>query len=290
MAKKLIIVESPAKMKTLQKFLGSGYTFASSVGHIRDLPQKGFGIDTENDFEPEYALLPEKKEVISKIKKAAKESDEVYLSPDPDREGEAIAWHIAAILPPGTKYKRVTFNAITREAVHEALKHPREINQALVDAQQARRLLDRIVGYKISPILTKRVQGSRDGGLSAGRVQSVALKLVVDREKEIEIYEPIEYWNLGTELETKKKDAPFWASLYSVGGLRVDKVSDEKKKAFTISNKEAADEIVGKLEKAEYKILKVDKKRRSGTPSPPSSPPHCSRKQAATLAIQLLGR
>jgi len=269
MAKKLIIVESPAKIKTLQKFLGSGYTFASSVGHIRDLPQKGFGIDTENDFEPEYALLPDKKDVINKLKKEAKEADEVILSPDPDREGEAIAWHIAAILPPKTKFKRVTFNAITREAVLEALKYPREIDHALVDAQQARRLLDRIVGYKISPILTKRVQGGRNGGLSAGRVQSVALKLVIDREKEIEAYVSTEYWNIAVLLQTKKGDTPFWANLHSVDGLRVEKMADEKKKVFTIPNKETADQIVARLEKAEYKIAKIEKKEKKRNPVPP---------------------
>ena len=140
--------------------------------------------------------LQDKKEVISKLQKAAKKADIVYLSPDPDREGEAIAWHIASILPKGTKLKRMTFNSITKEAVLEALEHPRDIDKALVDAQQARRLLDRIVGYKISPILTRRVQGGRDGGLSAGRVQSVALKLVVDREREIDAFIPVEYWNI----------------------------------------------------------------------------------------------
>ena len=186
MKKALIIVESPAKVKTLKKFLGPKYSVESSVGHIRDLPKKGFGIDVENDFEPQYAIMEDKKEVVQRLKKAAKEVEIVYLSPDPDREGEAIAWHIQSILPPGTKSKRVTFNAITKDAVTEALQHPRDIDQALVDAQQARRMLDRIVGYKISPILTRRVQGSRTGGLSAGRVQSVALKLVVDREKEID--------------------------------------------------------------------------------------------------------
>ncbi|NGX48310.1 MAG: DNA topoisomerase 1, partial [Chlamydiae bacterium] len=241
MSKKLIIVESPAKIKTLKKFLGSGYTFASSVGHIRDLPKKGFGIDVEKNFEPEYELLADKKEVIAKLKKAAKEADMVYLSPDPDREGEAIAWHIAAILPKGTKYKRVTFNAITKDAVNEALKHPREIDQSLVDAQQARRLLDRIVGYKISPILTRRVQGARDGGLSAGRVQSVALKLVVDREKEVEAFIPIEYWNIATELQTKKEEPSFWASLYSVDGKRIDKIPSAK--AINIPDKKTADNI-----------------------------------------------
>ncbi|MBM3208225.1 MAG: toprim domain-containing protein, partial [Chlamydiae bacterium] len=168
MSKSLIIVESPTKIKTLKKFLGSGYLFESSLGHVRDLPQKGFGIDVDNNFDPQYEILPDKKEVIEKLKKAAKQVDTVYLSPDPDREGEAIAWHIASILPKGTNIKRVTFNAITKDAVTEALSHPREIDQALVNAQQARRLLDRIVGYKISPILTRRVQGMQDGGLSAG--------------------------------------------------------------------------------------------------------------------------
>ncbi len=267
MTKKLIIVESPAKIKTLRKFLGSGYSFASSVGHIRDLPQRGFGIDVENDFEPEYALMEDKKDVINTLKKEAKAADEVILSPDPDREGEAIAWHIAAILPKGTKYKRVTFNAITKDAVNEALRHPREINQALVDAQQARRLLDRIVGYKISPILTRRVQGSRDGGLSAGRVQSVALKLVVDREKEIEAFEPIEYWNIATELGAKKEDAPFWASLYSVDDLRVDKVASDK--TCAISNQKTADSVVERLKKSAYKVAKIEKKEKKRNPVPP---------------------
>lgn len=269
MGKKLIIVESPAKIKTLKKFLGSGYTFASSIGHIRDLPKKGFGIDVEHDFEPEYAILPDKKEVISKLKKAAKEADLVFLSPDPDREGEAIAWHIAAILPKGTNYKRVTFNAITKDAVLEALKHPRKINQALVDAQQARRLLDRIVGYKISPILIRRVQGVRDGGLSAGRVQSVALKLVVDREKEIEAFIPIEYWNISAQLETKNKDTQFVANLYSVDGKRVDKIPVEGKEIFTISNKEVAEQIVKRLKKGHFHIAHVEKKEKRRHPVPP---------------------
>ncbi|NGX45491.1 MAG: DNA topoisomerase 1 [Chlamydiae bacterium] len=269
MLKKLIIVESPAKIKTLQKFLGSGFTFSSSVGHIRDLPKKEFGIDVENDFDPHYILLEDKKDVISKLKKMAKEADIVYLSPDPDREGEAIAWHIAAILPPGTKYKRVTFNAITRDAVLEALKHPREIDQALVDAQQARRMLDRIVGYKISPILTKRVQGARDGGLSAGRVQSVALKLVVDREKEIEAFNPVEYWNLTAELSSTDKEPEFEAYVHSVGGKKVEKQAVEGKNLFLISNKETADEIVARLKKANYHIEKLDKKEKRRNPVPP---------------------
>ena len=269
MAKALIIVESPTKIKTLRKFLGSGYSFESSLGHIRDLPSKGFGIDVEHDFEPEYKLLDDKKEVIAKLKKAAKEADIVYLAPDPDREGEAIAWHIASILPPGTKFKRTTFNSITKEAVLDALQHPRAIDQSLVDAQQARRLLDRIVGYKISPILTRRVQGGRDGGLSAGRVQSVALKLVVDREKEIESFIPIEYWNLGAMLQGNPKDRSFHAALYSVDGKRVEKEEKEGKDIFTISNEKTAAGIVDKLKKASYKVDSLEKKEKKRNPVPP---------------------
>ena len=269
MAKALIIVESPAKIKTLRKFLGPNYLFESSIGHVRDLPQKGFGIDVENDFEPEYAILPDKKEVIDRLKKAAKQVDIVYLAPDPDREGEAIAWHIDSILPKGTKSKRVTFNAITKDAVTEALKHPRSIDQALVDAQQARRLLDRIVGYKISPILTRRVQGARDGGLSAGRVQSVALKLVVDREKEIQAFVPVEYWNIHTILQSKKTDPSFQAFLYSVDGKKVEKEAVEGKDFYLIPNGKTAEEVVSKLQKATYKVESVEKKEKKRNPVAP---------------------
>ena len=269
MVKALVIVESPAKIKTLKKFLGSDYLFESSLGHIRDLPQKGFGIDIEHDFEPAYAILPDKKDVIDRLKKAAKEVDIVYLAPDPDREGEAIAWHIHSILPKGTKSKRVTFNSITKEAVLEALKHPRNIDQALVDAQQARRLLDRIVGYKISPILTRRVQGARDGGLSAGRVQSVALKLVVDREKEIQAFIPVEYWNIQSILQSKKTDFPFHAFLYSVSGKRVEKEAIAGKDYFLIPDERTAKEIVSKLQTATYRVQSVDKKEKKRNPVAP---------------------
>lgn len=269
MGKALIIVESPAKIKTLRKFLGPEYLFESSLGHIRDLPSRGFGIDIENDFEPEYTTLPDKKDVIDKLKKAAKQVDTVYLSPDPDREGEAIAWHIAAILPPGTKIKRATFNAITKEAVREALAHPRDIDQALVNAQQARRLLDRIVGYKISPILTRRVQGARDGGLSAGRVQSVALKLVVDREKEIDAFVPVEYWNIGSVLEEPKEKASFSATLHSVGGKRVEKEASPGKDVFLISNEKIASEIAGKLKKSIYRVASIERKEKKRNPVAP---------------------
>jgi DNA topoisomerase-1 len=269
MTKSLIIVESPTKIKTLKKFLGPEYIFESSLGHIRDLPQKGFGIDVENNFEPEYALLPDKKEVIDNLKKAAAKVDLVYLSPDPDREGEAIAWHIASILPKGTKVKRVTFNAITKDAVLDALKHPRAIDQALVNAQQARRLLDRIVGYKISPILTRRVQGSQEGGLSAGRVQSVALKIVVDREREIEAFIPVEYWNLQSILQTNKKEISFSAQLYSVDGRRVQKEQVDGKDFYTISNEEEAKAIVERMQGASYKVASVEKKEKRRNPVAP---------------------
>ncbi len=270
MSKRLIIVESPTKIKTLQKFLGKDYIFESSVGHIRDLPAKKFGIDLENNFEPQYELLETKKEVIERIKAAAKKVDIVYLSPDPDREGEAIAWHIASILPKGTKYKRVTFNAITKEAVEEALKHPRSIDAHLVDAQQARRLLDRMVGYKISPILHRKIhRGSRDGSLSAGRVQSVALKFVVDREREIEAFTSVEYWLLGAHLSKEKKDKSFIANLHSVNGLRVEKEASDKKEVFLISNEKTAHEVEQRLKKASYRVSSVEKKEKKRNPVAP---------------------
>jgi DNA topoisomerase-1 len=267
--KALIIVESPTKIKTLKKFLGSNYHFESSMGHIRDLPEKEFGIDIENDFEPKYTILPEKEAVIQRLKKAAQESDIVYLSPDPDREGEAIAWHITQILPKNTKTKRVSFNSITKEAVTKALEHPREIDQALVNAQQARRFLDRIVGYKISPILNRRIQRGKDGFVSAGRVQSVALKLVVDREKEIEAFVPVEYWNLGALLKTKEEDKQFRASLYSVDGKRVEKESVQGKDFFLINNKESADEVLARMKGKPFVVANVEKKEKKRNPVPP---------------------
>lgn len=266
MAKALVIVESPAKIKTLKKFLGSGFIFESSVGHIRDLPQKEFGIDVEHDFEPKYVTLSDKKEVIKKLQEAAKKADIVYLSPDPDREGEAIAWHIASILPKGTKYKRTAFQSITKAAVQDALDNPRDIDMDLVDAQQARRLLDRIVGYKISPILTRRVKRGRSG-TSAGRVQSVALKLVVDREKEIDAFIPVEYWNIGTLL-SPKNEKHFQAALYSVGGLKVEKERGNKE-CFLISDEKTAKEIVAKLKGAKYRVDSVEKKEKKRNPVPP---------------------
>lgn len=269
MAKSLIIVESPAKIKTLRKFLGPEFLFESSIGHIRDLPEKEFGIDIENDFEPKYAIMPDKTEVINKLKKAAKMCDTVYLSPDPDREGEAIAWHISQILPADTNFKRVSFNSITKEAVLKAIAHPRLIDLDLVNAQQARRLLDRIVGYKISPLLNRRIQRGREKGVSAGRVQSVALKLVVDREKEIEAFKPVEYWNLAALLKTDPQERAFRASLYSVGGKRVEKEAVEGKEFTIINNKEAADKILADMQQSPYRVLSVDKKEKKRNAPPP---------------------
>ncbi|MCH9610242.1 MAG: DNA topoisomerase 1 [Chlamydiales bacterium] len=267
MTKSLIIVESPAKIKTLKKFLGKDFLFESSVGHIRDLPQKGFGIDVENDFEPEYQTLPDKKDVISKLKKAAKQADVVYLAPDPDREGEAIAWHIAEILPKGTKIARTTFNAITKEAVLDAIKSPRELDQALIDAQQARRLLDRIVGYKISPILARKLQ--QRSGVSAGRVQSVALKLVVDREKLIEAFKPVEYWNLGALLKLHANGKHFSARVHTIDGLRWEKEPVDGKEVALIRNEEEATAIEKRLSSAKYTISRVERKEKKRNPEPP---------------------
>jgi DNA topoisomerase I len=267
--KSLIIVESPAKIKTLQKFLGPNFLFESSLGHVRDLPEKEFGIDIEHDFEPKYMILADKEQVISKLKKAAKLCDTIYLSPDPDREGEAIAWHITQILPSNTNIKRVSFNSITKEAVLKALEHPREIDMDVVNAQQARRLLDRIVGYKISPILNRRIQRGKDSFVSAGRVQSVALKLVVDREKEIMAFIPIEYWNLAAILKTSEEDRSFRAGLYSVDGKRVEKEEVEGKDFTIINSKEAADAIIAKMKNGPYKVIHVEKKEKKRNPLAP---------------------
>ena len=267
--KSLIIVESPAKIKTLQKFLGPNYLFESSIGHIRDLPVKEFGIDIEHDFEPTYETMPDKQGVIAKLKKAAKLCKTVYLSPDPDREGEAIAWHIAQILPPGTNIKRVSFNSITKDAVVKALKEPREIDMALVNAQQARRLLDRIVGYKISPILNRRIHRGKDSYVSAGRVQSVALKLVVDREREIEAFKPVEYWNLGAIFKNQEEERSFRANLFSVEGKRVEKEAIPGKEVTLVGTKIAADALLVRMKKGPYIVTNVEKKEKKRNPVPP---------------------
>ncbi len=268
MGKYLVIVESPAKMKTLKKFLGKDYALASSVGHIRELPQKGFGIDVEKGFAPEYVIMPDKKDVVKTIKEAAKKSEIVYLAPDPDREGEAIAWHIAHILPKKTETKRITFHSITKDAVLEALNHPRDINQNLVNAQVARRMLDRIVGYKISPILTRKVKRGKKG-ISAGRVQSVALKLVVDREKEIEAHIPVEYWTITAQLRTKESEKSFSAHLHAIDGKKIEKEASSNKNTRQIQTEKDALEIVDAVNASSFQVAKVTKKQKLRKPVPP---------------------
>ncbi len=269
MGKSLIIVESPTKIKTLRKFLRGKYVFESSLGHVRDLPEKRFGIDTEHNFEPEYEILPGKQEVIKRLKAVAKDCDTIYLAPDPDREGEAIAWHIYQILPHDKPIKRITFNAITKTAVQDSLEHPRDIDMALVNAQQARRLLDRIVGYKISPILSRKIQRGKEGFLSAGRVQSVALKLVVDREREIDAFKPVEYWTLSADLKPKNSSQHFSATVVGVDGKKVVKEIEKPDEETTIPSEQVAQLIAKRLDKAQYKVTSIEKKEKRRNPVPP---------------------
>jgi DNA topoisomerase-1 len=257
MAKNLVIVESPSKAKTIGKFLGSNYKVKASVGHIRDLPKSKLGIDIENDFEPNYITIRGKGDVIKELKKEAAKADKVFLATDPDREGEAISWHLAHILKLDPNKKiRIEFNEITKNAVSNAKKNPRGINLDLVDAQQARRILDRLVGYKISPLLWRKVEK----GLSAGRVQSVATKLIYDREKEIDTFIPEEYWVINGKFGEKEIiDAKF------IGKIENDKISRVK-----ISNVDEVNKILDKLKEKEYgKIIKITKKTSKKLPSPP---------------------
>lgn len=268
MSKALVIVESPAKIKALKQFLGAGYLFESSFGHIRDLPENAFGIDIEKNFEPTYKPLPDKKAVIAKLKKAAKQCDTVYLAPDPDREGEAIAWHISQLLGEKVNVKRVSFNSITKEAVVDALHHPTEIDMALVNAQQARRLLDRLVGYTLSPLISRKLGRRGKESVSAGRVQSVALKLVVDREKAIEAFVPVEYWNIAAFVKTTEEAHPFSAALFSIDGEKVEK--EPKEDAVTIPTGESASSVKQALESSSpYTVTRVDKKERRRMPEAP---------------------
>ena len=217
MANYLVIVESPAKAKTINKYLGKNYTVIASMGHMRDLPKSQLGIDIDNNYEPKYITIRGKGDLMAKLKKAAKNADKIYLATDPDREGEAISWHLANILDIDTKKAcRITFNEVTKSAVTASLKAARPIDENLVDAQQARRVLDRIVGYKLSPILWKKVKK----GLSAGRVQSAATKLVVDREREIEAFEPKEYWTITAPLSVKGDKKTIPARFYGVKGKK----------------------------------------------------------------------
>ena len=251
---KLVIVESPTKAATIKKYLGKGYIIAASVGHVRDLPQSRFAIDVDNGFAPEYISIRGKAKVINDLKKLAKEADKVYLAPDPDREGEAISWHLASLLNlDPSKDIRVTFNEITKTAIKEGMGNARSINMDLVDAQQARRVLDRIVGYKISPFLWKKVKP----GLSAGRVQSVVVKLIVDREREIRAFEPEEYWTIDADLLTAAKK-PFTAKYYGTA---------MKKKELAC--KADADAVLADIDGADFRITSIKHVDKSRTPLPP---------------------
>lgn len=255
MADKLIIVESPAKANTIKKFLGGNTKVVASMGHIRDLPKSKLGIDIEHDFEPEYINIRGKGDLIKSLKKDAKSAKKIYLATDPDREGEAIAWHLAHILQiPEDSVCRVTFNEITKETVQSSIKNPRKIDINLTDAQQARRVLDRIVGYKISPILWKKVKR----GLSAGRVQSVAVKLIVDREEEIEKFIPEEYWNITAQLKDKKSRKSFEAKFYGENGKKLE-----------LHSKMEVDKILENLQDAKFIVEDVKKGQKKKSPAPP---------------------
>lgn len=240
MPKYLVIVESPAKAKTINKFLGKNYTVIASNGHVRDLPKSTMGIDLEHNFEPKYITIRGKGEVLAALRKEVKKADKVYLATDPDREGEAISWHLYyALKLENKKCSRITFNEITKNAVKESLKHAREIDMDLVDAQQARRVLDRIVGYKISPLLWAKIKR----GLSAGRVQSVALRLICDREEEISAFIPEEYWSLDAFLNVKGSKKPLEA-----------KFAGDKDGKIEIKNEEQLNKILAELEGAEFML------------------------------------
>jgi len=265
LAKGLVIVESPTKAKTIEKYLGKGYTVEASLGHVKDLPKSTLGVDIDNDFETEYVVIPGKEKVIARLKKLAVGMDTIYLAPDPDREGEAIAAHLAEELGDGKKkkkkkgengherFRRVTFNEITQRAVREAFEHPRDIDQHLVDAQQARRVLDRLVGYQVSPLLWDKVRR----GLSAGRVQTVALRLIVEREREIKAFEKKEYWTIDAHLAAAKPPA-FDARFLGKGEEKIE-----------IPNEEEAQKIRAALETADWIVRSAEKKERRRNATPP---------------------
>ncbi len=259
MKKNLVIVESPAKARTLGKILGKGYSLKASLGHIRDLPRSQLGVDIENGFAPKYVVPRAKSKLVGELKKAVKTASTVYLATDPDREGEAISWHLAEVTKSDkTPYRRVVFHEITDEAIKRAFSHPRSIDMRLVNAQQARRILDRLVGYKISPLLWQKVRR----GLSAGRVQSVALRIIVDREREIQQFIPVEYWTIEAEL-TKKIPA---AGVVTFRAMLVGRIDGTK---LDIHNQKEAVEISDELRPAGYSVAKVKTKKVTRPPAPP---------------------
>ena len=255
MAKSLVIVESPAKARTINKFLGSNFEVKSCSGHVRDLPKSKFGVDVKNNFQPEYVTVPGRTKVIKEIKKKAKEADRILLAPDPDREGEAIAWHLAELLPKKGSIYRIVFHEITRGAIQEAVKNPGRIDLNKVNAQQARRILDRIVGYKLSPLLWRKV----GRGLSAGRVQSVAVRLICEREIEIDAFVPEEYWSVTAKLRGKKTDGKQFEA-------KLEKIDSRKAK---IASEEQAKKIVDELRKEDFFVKDIKTKDQKRYPSPP---------------------
>ena len=280
----LVIVESPAKVKTIKKFLGSNYDVAASYGHVRDLPKSRMGIDVDHDYEPKYITIRGKGELLADLRKKVKKADRIYLATDPDREGEAISWHLVAALRldemKDKEVYRITFNEITKKAVTESLKNPRSIDINLVDAQQTRRILDRVVGYKISPLLWAKVKR----GLSAGRVQSVALRMIGDREEEINAFIPQEYWTLDALLTADGVSEPFTVHYYGRTSQDAKPVKQE------LENEAQVKEITEALENAHFEVAEVKKSERSRkSPLPfttsnrrcPLPHRHCSRKQAA---------
>lgn len=268
--KSLVIVESPAKANTINKILGKGFSVKASIGHIKDLPKNEMGVDVENEFKPKYEIIPGKEKIIKELRKAAKEADKIYLAPDPDREGEAIAWHIATEISdkkngsPNGKIFRVTFNEITERAVLEAMKNPGPIDLNKVNAQQARRILDRLVGYGLSPLLWRKIRR----GLSAGRVQSVAVKLIVDREREIKAFEKEEYWNINLRLEGSVPP-PFWARLNRYRGENVINRDAREGERFLIRNAAEAEKIASEIGNGTLFLNRIDKKERKRSPNPP---------------------
>ncbi len=267
MGKKAIIVESPTKTRTLGRILGDEYKLLSSKGHIRDLPQKGLGVDIEHDFAPEYEIIPRQAKHLKKLQKDLAGVDTVYLASDPDREGEAIAWHLAVALNLPDDVKRLEFHEITEEAVVAALEQPREIDRHRVDAQQARRILDRLVGYQLSPLLWKKIGGGGKGALSAGRVQSVALRIICDREREIAAFAPQEYWSISATLSPQQQQQDtFEAEVKSKDG---EALLPKDKEQALLKNQEQADASVRELEQQQYVVTKVEHKAPRRNPYPP---------------------
>ncbi|MGN1101440.1 MAG: DNA topoisomerase, partial [Huintestinicola sp.] len=269
---KLVILESPGKVKTVQKYLGSGYEVVASMGHVRDLPKSKLSVDIEHGFTPIYVPMKDKEEIIATLKKKADKSDTVYLATDPDREGEAIAWHLAQLLEiPVDAPVRITFNEITKTGVENGMKSPRSINLDLVNAQQARRILDRIVGYKLSPFLWKKVRR----GLSAGRVQSVAVKMIVDREKQINSFKPEEYWSIEAKLTAPSSKKQFDAFFTGIGQDKTE-----------LHNQSDSDSVLDRIKNAEFKVTDVKKSIRRKSPVAPFTTSTMQQEASKKLGFQ----